>query len=96
MHAAVKLLTGLAATVVIARGATLHEGQTIMGRLGWAARQALLAQGVADGSVSFRSPGGHVGRIARLSGTADAATRAAVIARLKRNPAIADARWEAR
>jgi hypothetical protein len=96
MHAALKLLTGLAATVVLARGAALVEGQTIMGRLGWAARSALLAHGVQDGSVTFRQPGGMAGRIAWLSGTADAATRAAVIARLKRNPAIVDARWEDR
>jgi hypothetical protein len=96
MHAAMKLLTGLAATVVLARGAALFEGQTIMGRLGWAARQALLAHGVEDGSVTFRQPGGMVGRIPRLSGTADAATRAAIINRLKQHPAVVDARWEER
>lgn len=93
MHAALKLLTGLAATVVLARGAGMYQGQTIMGRLGWAARSALAAEGVEDGSVAWRAPGGFHGRIARLSGTADARTRAAVIARLKRHPAVVDAIW---
>ena len=76
MHAALKLLTGLAATVVLARGAALHRGQAMMAALGGAAGAALAAEGVGDGSVRFRLPGGLTGRIAYLSGTADAATQA--------------------
>lgn len=93
MHAALKLLTGLAATVVLARGAALHQGQAMMAQLGRAAGDALAAEGVTDGSVRFRQPGGLVGRIAHLSGTADAPTRAAVIARLQHDPGIAGAIW---
>jgi hypothetical protein len=93
MHAAVKLLTGLAATLVLARGAAMHEGHSIIGQLGWHAGQAMMKNGVEDGSVTFRRPGGTMGRIAYLSGTADPATRAAVIASLKRHPGIKDARW---
>jgi hypothetical protein len=93
MNAALKLLAGLAATVVLARGATLLQGQAMMAMLGGAAATAMKAHGVEDGSVTFRQPTSLVARIARLSGSADAATRAAVIARLKRHPGIADAVW---
>lgn len=96
MHRALKLLTGLAATVVVARGATLHQGQAIMAALGGAAANAMRAHDVADGSVTFRQPSYRVTRIARLSGTADAATRAAVIAQVRRHPGIADAVWVTR
>ncbi len=96
MHSAVKLLTGLAATAVLARGATMHHGQTIMAQLGTAAAAALSAHGVADGSVGFRGPDNLVSRIARVSGTADGPTRAAVLADLKRHPGIQDAVWAER
>lgn len=93
MHPALKLLTGLAATVVVTRGATLHQGQAILAGLGGAAASAMRAHGVVDGSVTFRQPSWRVARVARLSGTADAATRAAVIAQVRRHPGIADAVW---
>ena len=93
MHPALKLLAGIAATVVVARGATLHRGQAMMSELGGAAASAMRGHGVIDGSVSFRQPSYRVARIARLSGTANAATRAAVIAETRRHPGIADAVW---
>lgn len=96
MHAALKLLTGLAATVVVARGAAVHSGQAIIAELGGAAAAAMRDQGVIDGSVRFRQPSGLVARVARLSGSANAATRAAVIAQVKRHPGIADAVWDER
>jgi len=96
MHPALKLLTGLAATVVLARGASLHQGQMMMAELGQSAATAMRSQGVMDGSISFRQPSGLVARVAHLSGTADPATRAAVIAELKRQPGIADATWSPR
>jgi hypothetical protein len=96
MHPALKLLTGMAATVVLARGASLLQGQVMMAELGQAAATAMQTQGVMDGSISFRQPSGLVARVARLSGTADPATRAAVIADLRRHPGIADAVWSPR
>lgn len=96
MHPALKLLAGLAATVVLARGASLHQGQPMMAKLGRAASAAMQAHDVVDGSISFRQPSGMVARVARLSGAADASTRAAVIANLKRHPGIADATWRQR
>jgi hypothetical protein len=96
MHPALKLITGLAATVVLARGASLHQGQVMGAELGRAATAAMQAHGVEDGSISFRQPSGLVARVACLSGTADPTTRAAVIADLKRHPGIADAAWSPR
>lgn len=93
MHPALKLLAGLAATLVVARGAAMHQGQPLIAALAGAAADAMTAAGVIDGSVSFRSAYGLVGRVARLSGTADAATRARVIAAVRRHPGIADAIW---
>ncbi|WP_197042079.1 hypothetical protein, partial [Sandarakinorhabdus oryzae] len=61
--------------------------------LGGAAASAMRAHGVVDGSVTFRQPSWRVARVARLSGTADAATRAAIITQVKRHPGIADAVW---
>ena len=93
MHNAVKLLTGLAASVVLARGATQHQGQDLLSELGHAAQTAMAAHDVADGSVRFRGEDGRTDRVARLSGSADAATRAAIIADLERHPGIAGAIW---
>ena len=93
MHAALKLLGGIAATLLVARGAAMLQGQPLMAALSGAAADAMAAQGVADGSVSFRRPNGMVGRVAHLSGTASASTRASVIAQLRQHPGIADATW---
>jgi hypothetical protein len=93
MHVALKLLAGVAATLVVARGGAMYQGQPLMAALSGAAADAMEAEAVADGSVSFRAQGGMVGRVAHLSGTADAATRARVLARLRQHPGIADAVW---
>jgi hypothetical protein len=61
---------------VLARGASLLQGQVMMAELGQAAATAIQAHGVVDGSISFRQPSGLVARVAHLSGTADPATRA--------------------
>lgn len=93
MHNALKLLAGIAATLVVARGGAMVQGQPLIAALSGAAADAMETQGVADASVSFRSASGIVGRVAHLSGTADAATRARVIAQLRQHPGIADAVW---
>lgn len=96
MKNGLKLLAGLAATVLVARAGTLYSGQALIASLSGAAADAMAAEGVTDGSVSFRPPGGLVSRVARLSGSADPATRARVIARVRAHPGIADALWVAR
>ena len=93
MHNGLKLLTGLAATVVLAKAAMITGGHTVIGRLNWAGKDALLAAGVADGSISLRQTGGLTGRVLYVSGTASAATRAAVLAKLRKHPGISDAQW---
>lgn len=93
MHKAFKLMAGIAATLLVARGGAQFQGQALMAALSGATADAMEAHGVADGSVSFRAPNGIIGRIARVSGTADPATRARVIARLRQHPGIADAVW---
>ncbi len=100
MPSAVKLLTGVAATVLLARAATFLSGGVIYWHIARAGQQALLAHGVQDGSLSFRQRGGWAdglnGRIVHVAGTADAATRAAVLARIRRHPGVIDATWDAR
>jgi hypothetical protein len=93
MHAALKLLTGLAATVVLAAGAGRFSVGPALTAQAAAIGALMEAHGIEDGSVSFRQPSRRFARIARLSGTADPATRAAVLAEVKRRPAIADALW---
>lgn len=93
MHAGLKLLGGVAATLLLARGAGMHRGQAMMAELSGAAAAAMAAHGVVDGSVRWRDDDGHIRRVALLSGSADAATRATVIAEVRRHPGIADARW---
>ena len=97
MHSGLKLFTGLAATVLLARVAMVEEGRTILGRMGWWAQTALQDGGVTDGSMRLYQPGQRAGRTIYLSGTADAPARAAIIARLKaRHPLVRDVRWEER
>ncbi len=96
MHNGVKLLTGLAVTVLLVRGFAMHRGQALQTTLAQAAVTALQAEGVPDGSVAFRNDLGLISRVAHISGTADAATRARVIAATRRHPGVADARWVAR
>ncbi|WP_439546487.1 hypothetical protein [Sandarakinorhabdus sp.] len=93
MHNGLKLLAGVAATLVVARGGVMHRGQNLIAALSGAAADAVEASGVTDGSVSFRAPNGMVGRVARVSGTADAATRARVLNHLRQHPGIAGALW---
>jgi hypothetical protein len=64
-----------------------------MAALSGAAADAMTVERVTDGSVNFRAANGMLGRVARVSGTADAATRARVLARLRQHPGIAGAVW---
>jgi len=93
MHNALKLLAGVAATLVVARAGAMLQGQSLMAALSGAAADAMAAEQVTDGSVSFRAASGMIGRTARVSGTADPATRARVLARLRQHPGIAHAIW---
>jgi hypothetical protein len=88
-----KFLSGLAATLLLARGAEMLHGGAITASLGRAAADALLAHGVSDGHVTFTAGGRETTRHLTLWGTADAATRRAVITAVARHPGVASARW---
>lgn len=88
-----KFLSGLAATLLLARGAEFAQGSTIVAALGRAAADALLDLGVSDGHVTFTAGGRETTRHVTLWGTADPATRRAVIAATERHPGVASAGW---
>jgi hypothetical protein len=96
LPAFVKLLTGIAATGLIAYAANMFESQRILSRLGYRASLTLLANGVTDGAAGWRSDNGWTHRIARLSGTADVATRARISQQLAAKPGIAGVEWRDR
>ncbi len=91
-----KLATGIAASGLVAMVAHRWHGQALFADLGRPVAEAMLAHGVRDGSVRWTTDNGWTWRIARLAGTADAATRAAVLAEVRRTPGIHDAVWQDR
>ena len=96
MRAAIKLATGLALTGLVADAAYNYQAQAIIAHLGRRVAPVLLAHQVTDASGSFVTPGGWTWRRVRLRGTADAATRAAVVAEVAALPGIAGASFEPR
>lgn len=96
MHNGLKLLTGLAMTGLVAKGCWTLQNQRLLAGLGRQAQAAMAAAGVPDGSVRWQDEAGWTFRVARLSGTADAATRARVIAAARAQPGIHDAVWVGR
>ncbi len=91
-----KLVTGLAACHLLATAAFLWQRQTLMAVLGAEAAAVLIANGVGDGAARWTDAEGHASRLARLSGTADAATRARIAAQLAARPGIAGVVWQDR
>ncbi len=91
-----KLVTGLAACHLLATTAFLWQRQTLMAALGGEAAAVLLANGVTDGAARWTDGEGHLSRIARLSGSADPATRARITAQLAARPGIAGVVWQDR
>ncbi len=93
LPAFIKLFTGIAATGLIAYAANMYERQHILSQLGIRASRTLLANGVTDGAAAWRSDAGWTHRIARLSGTADPATRARISKQLAAKKGIAGVEW---
>ncbi len=96
MHPALKLLVGVAATGLVAKAACMWERQTLLAVLGQRSAAVLAAHGVRDGAARWTDNAGWTYRTARLSGTADAATRARVSAELAAMPGIAGVVWAPR
>jgi hypothetical protein len=91
-----RLAAGVAATAVLADGWYIWHRQTMLAHLGQPIAGVMAAHAVTDGAVRWTDTRRFTWRIARLSGTADPATRAAILADVRRQPGIADAVWEAR
>jgi hypothetical protein len=91
-----KLATGVAATALVATAAWNHDGGRMMTTLKRRSARVMLKHGIEDGTVTLRRDSGWVFRTPRLSGTADAATRAAVSAELARKPGIHAVEWRDR
>jgi hypothetical protein len=91
-----KLLTGIAATGLIANLAYGYESQALLAKLGTEAAIVMAANGVTDGAARWTNERGWPYRVARLSGTADAATRARISAQLSAQPGIHAVIWQDR
>ncbi|WP_310498334.1 hypothetical protein [Sandarakinorhabdus sp.] len=96
MSPALKLLTGLAASALVARAGHIYFSQALLADLGGRAGAVMAAHGITDGAVRWTDARGYTFRMALLSGTAAPATRSAVVAQVRRLDGIAGARWEAR
>jgi hypothetical protein len=96
VNPALKLLAGLAATGLVAKAAYVRERQDLLAALGERSAQVLAAHGVGDGAARWTDADGWTWRTARLSGSADAATRVAISADLAAMPGIAGVMWEPR
>jgi len=90
-----KLAAGVAATGLLAGAAHRWEAQALYAKLGRRIVPVLVAASIPDARVTWTSPAGWSRRVPRLSGTADAATRARVIAEITAQPGVHDTRWEA-
>lgn len=90
-----KLAAGVAATGLLAGAAHRWEAQALYAKLGRRIVPILVTAHVPDAKLSWSNASGWSGRVARLSGTADAATRARVIAEVAALPGVHDARWQA-
>ena len=86
-------MTGIAASGLLANGAYVLERQTLLADLGKGVTPVLLAHGVNDGAARWKDDAGYTRRFARLSGTADAATRDRIIAEVRALPGLAGADW---
>lgn len=93
MHNALKLLAGIAATLVVTRAGGMVQGQVIVAKLSGVVADALIAEGVTDGSLNFHAPDAGIGCVALVSGSADSATRTRVLTRIRQHPGISDAIW---
>jgi hypothetical protein len=79
--------------VLLTAGVWRTDSQRLITTLARGSAGVMLKHGIADGTVSFRSDSGWTFRTARLSGTADPATRAAVSQDLATMPGIHSVEW---
>jgi OOP family OmpA-OmpF porin len=88
-----KLVTGIAGTSLLAGLAWQVARAPLLSDLGVRTAEVMVANGITDGSALWISPGGWTSRVARLSGTADAATRERIRAAVAGLSGVHDALW---
>ena len=90
----IKLCVGIAGTSLLATAAYKLNRAPLLSTLGARTADVMVAHGITDGRANWVTPGGWTFRVARLSGTADAATRARTRAAVADLTGISDALWE--
>ena len=93
MTPAGKIAVGLVATSVVAAAAHMLTRAPLLSDLGGRSAAAMADNGITDGRTNWVSDSGWTFRIARISGTADAATRARTLAAVTALPGIHAAVW---
>ena len=94
MAPVIKLAVGVAGTSLLATAAYQLSRAPMLSDLGSRAAEVMVAHGITDGRANWVSPDGWTFRVARLSGTADVATRAHTRAAVAAIPGISEALWE--
>jgi outer membrane protein OmpA-like peptidoglycan-associated protein len=90
----IKLIVGLAGTSLIALAAYKLSRAPLLSGLGSRSAEVMIANGITDGRANWLSPDGWTFRVARLSGTADTATRARTRDAIAALDGVHDALWE--
>lgn len=90
----IKLAVGIAGTALIADAAYRLVRSPLLSDLGSRTAAVMAANGITDGRANWVTDNGWTWRIARLSGTADAATRIRTQQAVAALVGVADAGWE--
>jgi outer membrane protein OmpA-like peptidoglycan-associated protein len=90
---ALKLVTGVAGTSLLAAMAWQVARAPLLSDLGVRTAEVMMENGITDGRVQWQTPGGWTWRVARLSGTADAATRERTRVAVAALSGVNDAQW---
>lgn len=88
-----KIVVGLVATGVVAAAAHTLTRSPLLSDLGSRSAAVMAANGVTDGRTDWVSDGGWTFRVARISGTANQATRAHTLAAISALDGVHDAVW---
>ena len=89
-----KLVVGIAGTALIADAAYRLVRSPLLSDLGSRTAGVMAANGISDGRANWISPAGWTSRSARLSGTADAATRLRTQRAVAALGGVSAAQWE--
>jgi outer membrane protein OmpA-like peptidoglycan-associated protein len=92
---ALKLITGIAGTSLLAAVAWDFARAPLLSHLGVRTAEVMMANGITDGRIQWQTPGGWTVRVARLSGTADAVTGERTRAAVAGLTGVHDALWVA-